>query len=232
MLKQATLAGVLALGLGLVACGPSQTKVDPPPSGTYPYNPAPSLEESTDTRVPYLGDWAFVVRLPDGSERLGVVSIKDRGAPTDRAKNGGVGLGYLCRDDTCAVQYDASYGVINTYTGNGAAQLGAVYVDQNSTTKPPTNRLAIIDSDSKVSLNAQNNPVIAGPGTWVEVTGQPGQTVRAAFVQMDSTPGDDIFGVPRTAAFAQAREAAAAVTVQQVSPQSLLRLPTVVPTQR
>ncbi|BDP43128.1 hypothetical protein DAETH_30970 [Deinococcus aetherius] len=227
-MKYPAIVGVLLLGL--VSCGgggstpPDGTSGGENPGGgtsggsSYPYNPGPSAVESSDSRVPYYGDWVWAVRLLDGSYRLGALSVTQRGMPTARAKNGGVGEGFVCADANCTTVYDGSYGVISTFLVDGQPKLSAIFGNATRT----ANRLGILDSDDKVAANAQGHAVIAGSGTWVQEPGTEGQPVKVAFVQVDATP-DMKFGQDLPGAFAEARAAAdAVVTAQQVSSVPLL----------
>lgn len=201
-MKYVLIAG--ALVLGLAACGKKETVTpNPNPVVEGAYNPDASATESMDPRVPYVGDWAWVAKLPDNSYRQGTLTIDERGTPNDSAKNGGVGENAVCADDTCATPSGSDFAVILTQVTNSGPQLAAFLGDSAG----DSNRLTVTDSDGKVTLNTQGRPVISGNGRWAET-----QDARVAFVQVDATPD----GTVLPDAFVQARAAADAVTAQRV----------------
>ncbi|BDP41110.1 hypothetical protein DAETH_10790 [Deinococcus aetherius] len=204
-----------ALILGLVACGKNNpgggggngnggngdngTTVTP--VLTDAYNPDPSATESTDPRVPYKGDWVWVAKLPDGSYQQGVMTISERGQPTDQAKNGGFGSNSTCANDTCTTPTNETFAVVLSQVTNSGAQLRAIL----------GSRLTMTDSDNKVTLNAKGRPVMSGAGTWEPTS----QTAKVAFVQVDTNP-DKSYGTVLSDVFTQAKTAADQVTAQRV----------------
>lgn len=192
-----------ALMLGLAACNrDSVTTVTPVNPNAY--NPDASATESTDTRIPYQGDWVWAAKLADGTYRLGVTSISTRGTPNETAKNGGVGNNALCADATCTGVGASNFAVILTEIINGEAELAAFLGSQ----------LSMTDSDAKVTLNAQGRAVISGTGTLEDN----GQTARVAFVQVnaDANTAGTLDVAVTTDIITQAKAAADAVTLQSV----------------
>lgn len=203
-----------ALILGLAACNRDKATTVTPVNPNA-YNPDASATESTDTRIPYQGDWVWAAKLTDGSYRLGVMGIATRGTPNATAKNGGVGSNALCADATCTSVGTPNFAVVLTEIVNGEATLTAFLGSQ----------LNMTDSDAKVTLNAQGRAVISGTGTLADN----GQTARVAFVQVnaDANTEGTLDVVVTSELITQAKAAADAVTLQRVQVRPPLDLKTI-----
>lgn len=217
-----------ALILGLVACGRDTAGGSTDGSGgsggtggsggstggtSYPYNPDASSTEASDTRIPYRGDWVWAAKLSDGSYKLGVLVISGRGEATQSAKNGGTGQNAPCADANCTSinTADYSYGLIYTQVPTaGAPQLTVLLGDPASTTN---SRLAMVDTDGKVTTNAEGNAVVSGAGKWAGT-----QDARVALVQInsDENVGGRIDATVSATLLAQVKAAADGVAAQRV----------------
>ncbi|WP_216318478.1 hypothetical protein [Deinococcus aestuarii] len=213
-MKQMLVAG--ALILGLVACGGNKVGGGGG-STTYPYNPDASATESTDTRTPYRGDWVWTAKLPDGSYTSGVLVISERGQSAAAAKNGGAGQNAPCADAGCtSINVNAfDFGLIYSQVASSGPQLVALLGDPAS----EANRVEMIDTDGKVSTNAQGRAVLSGAGKAGT------QAARVAFVQInsDANVGGRIDAVVTPELLAEVKAAADAVAAQslQALPSSL-----------
>jgi len=168
----------VALGLlALTACG-GGTTTTPPPTPVYPYNPNASTIQSTDTRVPYRGDWVLAAHLADNTDRRGLVSINVVASDATFLNAGG-GVGGWCVSNTgCSQNTEVGTALI----GSQGGKLSVGLVPRNGSTA----RFYFTDTDGEVTVT-NGLPVIAGSGTWTLADGTQ-QAATFALVQSSSTP--------------------------------------------
>ncbi|BDP44140.1 hypothetical protein DAETH_41090 (plasmid) [Deinococcus aetherius] len=174
-MKRVLLLGTLLLGL--TACGGGGGTVTPDTS--YPYNPSASVTQSSDARVPYRGDWVFVAKLADGSQRYGLASITTKYSDND-LKNAGGGFMSWCVQLDCKQYDEQGNGLIGSASISGSVQLVIGMVPKGT----KTTRFEMADVDGRVEKE-QDHATIKGQGSWVDAAGN-AQTAVFAFVQVST----------------------------------------------
>jgi len=203
------LAGILA------ACSTTST----PPTPVSLYNPDASVTESTDTRVPYQGDWVMIASLADGTTRYGTLSVSARATGLKAITNAGGGVLGWTTTSTATSNDEVGTVLIGTVNVNGSGRLFASMTPRGS----GTSRLYFEDYDGKVET-IQGKATLGGEGDWTTPGSTTSQSAVYAFVQLSGTPSVKAQGLSSATDRAQATAVALDVLakLRAAHPQSLL----------
>lgn len=187
--------------------GPAPTDPDSggnTPAASYPYNPDASAVQSGDARVPYYGEWVWVVTFSNQSTFNGKMGVSVRERESASFKNGGVGVSQRCLAGLDACQYADNRGSINTYLASGGgAYLSADYYD----TTADELKWVGLDADGRVGSEVSGKPTITGTGRWYFTSGG-SASVGFALVQVGTEPAVKLGGALAPPPVAAGRPAA------------------------
>ena len=145
---------------------PSPQPPQPPPVLSYPYNPSASVVASSDPRVPYYGDWLWVVGFSDETFLAGKFSVSTKGDAGTGLLNAANGAGSMCSGALAScVNTGVGQGVFGTQVlENGSVVLASAF---RMGTNPNQVGFITLDDDMKIIYDAELAlPIFEGPGLW------------------------------------------------------------------
>ncbi|WP_293914031.1 hypothetical protein [Deinococcus sp.] len=214
-MKKFVIGGFLLL---LTACSSTSTPPtgsgnNQPPVLNYPYNPNFNAVESSDTRVPYYGEWVWAATLSSGTTYTGKMSISRRAPADAEFKNTGAGAAVWCVTTPCI--YNKDIGLIGSFSSGNVAKLSVGFYDGDFNQL----KFVALDADGIVGTEFEGKPTLSGAGAWYFYNGSTA-TMGFAMAQVSTVPPIKLQG-PATVPQARLGQITTAALAAQSEQQAL-----------